>query len=57
MKPKKQLYKNWIIEKNATTTQEGLKYKECITCKTKLEKASIPVIPEEEPKVDNTTEN
>lgn len=35
---------DWIIDKNATTTQTGSKHKECVNCKTLLETKTIPII-------------
>lgn len=35
---------DWIIEKEATTLEEGSKYKKCTVCGTELERVSIPKI-------------
>ena len=42
---------DWIIEKEATSIENGLKYKKCTVCGTRLEDAIIPATGEVENQV------
>lgn len=35
---------NWIVDKDATFTEEGLKHKECTMCGTTIETSTIPML-------------
>ena len=50
----KHISSDWITDKEATTTSEGSRYKECTVCKTVIESETIPKLESVEPKPGET---
>lgn len=50
----KHISSDWITDKEATTTSEGSRHKECTVCKTVIESENIPKLESVEPKPGET---
>ena len=50
----KHISSDWITDKEATTTSEGLRHKECTVCRTVIESETIPKLESVEPKPGET---